>query len=155
VQEPCPVHLLESVSEVGAEPAHLGRLDRSLVQSPFQIHPFDELHDEVDPRVVGVAGVDTGVEERDERVVVQRGDDLGLRLLEAQLRVGLRPVVEELDGDPALEERVLRDVHGGHRAAADDVAEPVAAPEVCSRSGRRSVSGPDVGELVRGSGGGR
>ena len=118
-------------------------------QQTRQILAFEVLHHQVGRAVVGSAEIQRGADvlvldaARGFGFVAEAGH--GFRVLR---QVG----VQELDGEAAADDRVLRFIHLAHAALAQPPAQPVLSPDylACARAGRAirlghdTLSGPGV-----------
>src|SRR4051812_26412949 len=135
------MHVTQRAEQVQPEVAHLRRGQGSVAQPLAEIRALHELHHEEDLWPARVGEVDTGVEQGDETRVVQGAEETRLALLRPQVVGAHGRRREQLDGDVAPEQGVVRAEDGRGAASADDLADAVAALQQWGRSdGRKRVT---------------
>ena len=112
----------EAVEHLGAEPRELRRSGCARGDPTPEIHAVEELFDEVQRSVRGLAAVehvdDAGVRERRRRAGLARKAGLGAGR-------GRELGADQLDGDTPVRERVQGLVHDAHAAHADEPKQTV------------------------------
>ena len=125
VHDSMVVDVGKPVRQVIADVGHVHRRERTLGAAMAQVLPANEFHHQIGERVVPVAEVRAGIEERHERVVAHSGQDADFLTLPAGLFKIVGVVAEELDRHVALEQFVVGPEHGGLAAPANEVRDPV------------------------------
>ncbi len=126
VHDPVRVDVVQRLGHVEPDLGDVPDGERADLQPRLEVLPDDERHhEEALLRTVGV-GEDTGVEEADEVVVLERGQHPEFGVLSGDVD---RTGVEHLDGDRSAEHFVGGLVDDGHAALADRPFDPVPAVE--------------------------
>ena len=123
VDEAAPVRCVEGVRDLREQVERALRVERAFaLDQPAEVGAFDEAHREVDDAVSLAGGVD-----REDARMLERGREP--RLAEEALPeplVGGELGQQRLQGDPAVEAELVREVDRPGRAAPDQRFDPIA-----------------------------